>query len=639
MKKWTADDFLKEYNIDLENIGYDEISSIIGSLPEEKRKIVLSDKRIINDYKTFLLECKNTHSIYNKIFEHIDFYELKDIFLDELFWDSYYAKEYGYEYTIFASAFHNTKDKERLLDLFLNNDILFDYLKVEYRYLDRIIKIIDNERLKKMIDKLISTNQDKMFKHLRLSDEQADFILKEDYPIKILYEMIVQNLSLKKQQEFFESDQRAELVIPYLTHTKINHYLQADFKFSNNIIKNPNFFELLKTDSLIQFRYIINQFLHHCNNPHYIEEKVRKYYESLIDSYQPESGLFKQYEEILQNETIDYKDLINNKDPYIFNIKMQNKNIINYEILKEETSLKLSELIVDYLFQDNIYNVWINIKELLRYNEYLNEEEKILSKSMIEIYNMILNIDKYPNNLKIEIFNILKSTDINTMFYNDLRNAKDLAYNKIKDKLINPTIHTEYISREETEKHSTTVYDLRDKEFYMLVRVMSNKYNSSIYRQRYSSYSIISNNNTEVFHDGNEELVIYGYNNFDIDTIKHMYESDSYTSGYSTDQYEMTSYTNRILSIKELVDSPGYNEILIKNKYIEDNYYHSMKPDFIVVIDTINEKSIRMSKELNIPIVIINKNRNYTHHRISENENNHYDSGIYNGYSLRSKSK
>ena len=407
--------------------------------------------------------------------------------------------------------------------------------------------------------------------------------------------------------------------------------------FGNKIIKNPNFFELLKSKDIVYFRKIINNLLNHCEDPHYIIEKVKKYYDQIINSYQKESGLLKEYEIILNDKNPNFYELRKTMDPYMFNREIYNN--INKEYFKEETSHKLSEIIIDYLFQDNIYNVWINIGELLRYNNYLSDNEKTLNKDRIEFYNMLLNFDNYSNEIKIEIYNIFKELDINKMFYDDMRKTKELAYEKIKNKLIIPEEHNEYLSKEETEKHQTKIYDLRNKEFNMLVRVMSNKYNPSIYRQRYSSYSIISNNNTEVFHDGNEELVIYGYNNFDIDTIKHMYESDSYTSGYSSDQYEITSYTNRILSIKELVDSPGYNEILIKNKYIEDNYYHSMKPDFIVVIDNINEKSIRMSKELNIPIVIINKNRNYTHHRISENENNHYDSGIYNGYSLRSKSK
>ena len=33
---WTVDNFLKEYNIDLENIEYDELSKLIGSLPDQK---------------------------------------------------------------------------------------------------------------------------------------------------------------------------------------------------------------------------------------------------------------------------------------------------------------------------------------------------------------------------------------------------------------------------------------------------------------------------------------------------------------------------------------------------------------------------------------------------------------------------
>ena len=47
---------------------------------------------------------------------------------------------------------------------------------------------------------------------------------------------------------------------------------------------------------------------------------------------------------------------------------------------------------------------------------------------------------------------------------------------------------------------------------------------------------------------------------------------------------------------------------VLRNKETNSkNRYHEIKPDFIVVIDKIDERSIKESKRLNIPIVLIKK--------------------------------
>ena len=62
--------------------------------------------------------------------------------------------------------------------------------------------------------------------------------------------------------------------------------------------------------------------------------------------------------------------------------------------MKGEVNRKISEVVVDALFCDNIYNVWLNIKEMLRYNSKLDAEDKVLDNDKIDFYQMILNFDK-----------------------------------------------------------------------------------------------------------------------------------------------------------------------------------------------------------------------------------------------------
>jgi hypothetical protein len=59
--------------------------------------------------------------------------------------------------------------------------------------------------------------------------------------------------------------------------------------------------------------------LYQCDDPHFIEEKVRKYYDTLINSYQKETGLFKDYQYLLENKyQIDRKKM----DQFLLNIEI-----------------------------------------------------------------------------------------------------------------------------------------------------------------------------------------------------------------------------------------------------------------------------------------------------------------------------
>ena len=52
---------------------------------------------------------------------------------------------------------------------------------------------------------------------------------------------------------------------------------------------------------------------------------------------------------------------------------------------------------------DNIYNVFLNIKEMLRFNNSLNDEEKVLSQEQVDFYTMFLNIEKLNNKNIIDL--------------------------------------------------------------------------------------------------------------------------------------------------------------------------------------------------------------------------------------------
>ena len=607
-ENWNVDYFLQSNYINLENISIRKLSYKLSYLAKAKKQLVLKDIRIQNYFKEALLKGKNNWQSCNEIFENIDFIDLKDIFDEEFISKLFIKTEANQDYKLLASAFMKSKDINEVITIIINNDYLFNVFKQRYQYIYSAVDL-DNEHLYLLIKKISDTNTFSFFNSMYIYEENAKFIINQDYSIQTLM-WLIDKMPNNIIEEFYLNDNRAELTLPYLKN--IDSYLEKGIKFGNKVIKNPNFFELLKSDSLMDFRKRINDIEDNCDDPNFIEEKRKRYYDELINSYNQETNLFKIYEQRLNNPDLELEQLPPPIDSYIMNPIVQYECFLDKEKYIEQTNLKLSEIIVDALFQDNIYNVWINIKELLHYDNYLETFEKIITKENLEFYKLILEIDKCPCNEKIKLYHSLKDNNINLLFYEDIRKTKNIAYQKIKDKIISPTTYLEYENKEETNKNGVVTYDFRNKDFYMLIRTLNDTYKENKTLRSGSSYSIISNDNTSIF--GNyEDKIIYGYNSFDIDKIEHMFESDSFSSSFSRQRgntINSTFYPNRLATIEEIANSGGYSEVILKNEKHKNNKYQETKPDFIVAIDKVDERIIEASQKLNLPIVIIDQKNN-----------------------------
>ena len=381
-------------------------------------------------------------------------------------------------------------------------------------------------------------------------------------------------------------------------------------------------FDKIKDKSLIQFRNNIN-IIQSIRPTNFLEEKVEKYYESLIKKYNYETLLFSDYDylitKIKDGDVLFFKNYTNfnhlisedviNEIILLFN---KNSNIDDfYTFLKKVTNEKVSEIVVEMLFKDNFYNVCLNIKELIRFHNSLSDNEKVLTEEEASFYNLILDSDKISCSKKIELFNKFKDKNINLIFYEDLRKIKDLSYEKINQRIIDIEKYPEFKKKDLSQKNKIDVYDLRDKEYFMLVSnsdEFSDKTNS-----KFGYYSLISNKNTD--HYGRYKF-LYGFSSFPIDKVLHVFEEDA---GMPNSQVVDSLGTglkkiNRIMTPNEIVlngygVNGSYSEINILNNKTDNNneFIKPIKPNFLVVIDTIEEKHIIESKRLNIPIVIIKK--------------------------------
>lgn len=381
-----------------------------------------------------------------------------------------------------------------------------------------------------------------------------------------------------------------------------------------DIIYQDSFFEQLKCTSLLDFRRNINMVQDKCPSL-LLEEKVDKYYEELLNEYDDNSKLFMVYNKALEcfksgnfsflqdyrefNYFIDPKMLIRLNDYHGDGWKRA------YDYLAKSTSQKISEIVVDGLFKDTIYNVWINIREILRYHDSLSDNEKMISKDRLDLYRTILDIDKINNKDKIKLYHELKDKRIALTFYEDWSLLKKHSYEKLKNSLFKVTTNEKLLNEEESKKYKVPVYELNGEDFYMLISCRDSYSDTS--RIRRHCYSLISGYNMEVYA---RNKYIYGYTDFDIGNIMHVFETDAYSDCDFRSNSFTTRYVNRIMKPNQISDSTNYSEIQIANKWLESlNKYATIKPSYLIAFDRINERYAKEAERLNIPIVKINTSK------------------------------
>ena len=424
-------------------------------------------------------------------------------------------------------------------------------------------------------------------------------------------------------QEWLQKDKRSSKIIVHLDILKI---IQNNIKIPYEITSNKSFVSFLfstiidKSESLIDIRSYL--YLLEKNDYELVEQltkKLNNYTKEIIDSYNPNNNILEVYNRYLSNNEIP-------NEHYLFSSNIQNdlKKFMSKEekltYLKQETSLKLSEIIIDSLFQDNIYNVRLNINEILRYTNDTNKN--LIEESHLNFYKAIINIDNIPNEEKIFLYNTLKDKNISSMFYDDLKILKKNSYQEILNSLIQIKEYDSLKNRELSNQYQTDIYELNGEEFYMLVKSMdpiSNNSSSSIENQNPNNliergcYSLISHDNISVF----SGKMIYGFDTFDINHIISVFESDCMSrsnilepTGEESERIINENYgtllVNRIMTPSQIVNGleeekqVGYSEIQIIGK---------LKPSYIVAFDGVNNFIITESKKLNIPIIIINKSK------------------------------
>lgn len=613
-----------------------EKTAILGTpvIKDKFKKELLKEAAMGNAYYNFR-NIINVISL-NYIFDNFDYDDIHEAFKKLSYKDfsNYDSIDDNISFEINNSEIRNSNEYKFFVVLcendinntilwILQNDNLFKefFMKVDNFYsmfcdldYDLIVKIIYK------LDEYHDYFHDKGYDFLSLiNKDNQKALLGENFSDDIILKLIGY-FNIDTLSYFFLNDRRSIDLFEKIPN--INGYINSGVKFNDSILSSQRFFNRLKSSSFVIFRKNINT-VETYNNPIMIEQKLKKYYDELISSYDSEEDMFGEYWDVLNNPSLLYNYY--DKDTFIFsydivllfekylscddndNLYFKDRNAL-IQMLKMETSKKISEVVIDALFSDNIYNVGINIREMIRYNNKLDKNDKALDDDRVAFYKMILGFDNISSKDKIKLFNEFKDRNFSLTFYDDLRKLKDASYDMINNDLLDFSKYSDKVSSIDCERTQCLVYDLRDSKYTMLVRSKFPHKDKS--NKRRNCYSIISDENNNTFDQGEDnDKIIYGYNSFDNDMVIHMLEQDAFSSDAYNDNKDVSNYVNRIVSKDELVlGSDCYSEVELVNIQDENGKYINQKPDFIVVYDNIRDIDITESKRLNIPIVIIRKN-------------------------------
>ncbi len=584
----TVKEFKEKYPLESMNS-----KQLLKRLYELDCKELLEDSEIKEKAKYILIESVTSYDVWNYYEEILSIYKAQEIL--ELFDINFLQNNPHYLGYLFSSLASN--DINGILEYVLENDKLFDMFFKEVEKLYSVFNKIKYEFLIKIITKI--QNGNKLYSNSFISDLSEEYqkqLLKENFDDNILV-WIISACNNDIKNTFFQYDEKA---IELYSKFNINSLILNKIKFNEKIVSDKKFFELLKNESLIEFRKNIES-VQEVNPSNILNIRINMYYEDMLNSYDSKTNMF----EIYSDGQKDKSFLEKYKDKYILTDEIKNKIIFDdneeelNQFLTKMTSQKISEIVIDGIFHDNYYNVMVNINEMLRYNDYLEDDKQKLDNNKKEFYLKIFNIDKMNNQEKIDLYYELKSKKIYQQFYFDLRKMKDTSYQEIISNLVNPLNNPELIDKEKTNKYGVNIYNYEEEKYSIIVRC-SGPFNNKINKYRRNCYTLITDKDNTVF---NESGFIYGYYNIDKQFILHTFESDSFSLDYGSG----TKYVNRIMTIDQLANIQGYNEIQIVNKRNEDGTYTPLKPDFLVVFDEVKENHIEESKRLNIPIVIIKR--------------------------------
>lgn len=233
-----------------------------------------------------------------------------------------------------------------------------------------------------------------------------------------------------------------------------------------------------------------------------------------------------------------------------------------YERVKELNYEAISNYIVDYHFEENYYNIELDIRELMDFYDRGNIE---LDSKHIELYRSLLEIDSLLLEDKVKLHYELKKYNMMEMLYDDMLKARRIVNNDIKNRALNSENIKKYKDEALSNYYGVDIYVIEDTELCAIVK-SDDKYKNEI--PTGYSYSLAGYNMTGTYKPNQDENYVYDAGYLKTDQIMHVYPEDSYTTPavFGCDEPASIRVNRLLISSELLKEDSDYSEILVLEK-------------------------------------------------------------------------
>lgn len=418
-------------------------------------------------------------------------------------------------------------------------------------------------------------------------------------------------------------------------HNLIKYLLY--FQNNNNelpyhVINNKEFTNMVENIiDIDDYRLIVNKlsYYHDVSN---IEKRRKKIYNDMVEKFDYQTkliGIYKylwvniiirgtsheKYEQYLKENNL--KELYTNINAIIKEASTEyDKQNYLLKYFQKLSRSYLQQIIVDSPLQDIIYNSIADIKQVLSFENQIGIS--LIKDNIRSIYQKIANIDKLGNDELLSLYYQVKDIDLSTILYDNIRKSKNISYTLIKKSLISKEKLHKNLNKKLSDEKKVKIYELKGEPFYALVHatkyekaIISNLSKSSVLSNVPTiSYSLIDGSHLNIYRSP-RNYIVYGYDDFCIDNVVHVYHDDSYSDYDTYTGITTTDRVNELYTPYMLMKQTKYqyNEIIIKSKINEINpqlsRYIKMNPNYLLCYDSVTNDDINYAKKNNLYIVLI----------------------------------
>lgn len=281
-----------------------------------------------------------------------------------------------------------------------------------------------------------------------------------------------------------------------------------------------------------------------------------------------------------------------------------------YEFICKFSDEKISDYIIDYHFEENYYNIMLDMNELL---QYYYDGNIVIDREHLELYEQIINLDYMPINERINLHNKLKNYNMMAMFYDDMRMARDMVAESIKEYSLSKETIQEHRDEELSQKYGVDVYVMDGEPFFGIVK--TGRHRPDAYPTGHS-FSLIGDKGLAVFGNPSESgTFLYDSDGLKKEQVVHVFPYDSFTL-YKPYHYrtEASMRVNTLMTPEQLTTaSYTYNEILLLEKGTEETEIDERVPELeriaLYCLDKITPRDIEIAKQSGTGIILVNSKK------------------------------